>query len=607
MNSFEEQDYSKDKLQFSIWKKIIKMVLKKKMSLTIMIFSMLSLSFLDIINPIINANAITHFFENRNYTEVGLYIFLYVGMALGYMLTIWLFIRMAGKVEVEIGYEIRKEAFVKLQELPFSYYDKTPAGWIMARLTSDSRKLASILSWGLVDIIWGAFTMVGTLIVLFIIKWELALIVTAMTPILLLVSMYFRKKILTAYREVRRTNSKITASYNEEMLGSKTTKTLVLEDTLYNEFDRLSDDMKRQSIRAILHSSIYFPILIFLGYVTIAGILRIGGEFVLLGMSVVVLYLFINYTTMFFEPVAQIARVIAEFQQAQASAERIIMLIETKADISDSPDVVKKYGTLFEPKKENWEPLVGDVEFDNVSFQYTDNEIVLDQFSLKVKAGSSVALVGATGSGKSTIVNLICRFYEPTKGVIRIDGTDYKDRSIGWLHSNLGYVLQSPHLFNGTIMENIRYGRLDAADEEVIHAAKLVSAHEFIMSFEEGYQTNVGEGGSKLSVGQRQLISFARALIADPKILILDEATSSIDTKTEYTIQEVINVVLKGRTSFIVAHRLSTIISADLILVIQDGKIVEQGTHKELLALEKEYYSLYKNQFINEAMEKSKY
>jgi len=310
---------------------------------------------------------------------------------------------------------------------------------------------------------------------------------------------------------------------------------------------------------------------------------------------------------MFFEPVAQIARVIAEFQQAQASAERIIMLIETKADISDSPDVVKKYGTLFEPKKENWEPLVGDVEFDNVSFQYTDNEIVLDQFSLKVKAGSSVALVGATGSGKSTIVNLICRFYEPTKGVIRIDGTDYKDRSIGWLHSNLGYVLQSPHLFNGTIMENIRYGRLDAADEEVIHAAKLVSAHEFIMSFEEGYQTNVGEGGSKLSVGQRQLISFARALIADPKILILDEATSSIDTKTEYTIQEVINVVLKGRTSFIVAHRLSTIISADLILVIQDGKIVEQGTHKELLALEKEYYSLYKNQFINEAMEKSKY
>lgn len=323
-------------------------------------------------------------------------------------------------------------------------------------------------------------------------------------------------------------------------------------------------------------------------------------------MSITTLYLFINNTTMFFDPVAQIAQIIAEFQQAQASAERIMMLIETEPEIFDNEDVIEKYGTLFAPKKENWEPIHGDVEFKNVSFKYIENEIILENFNLKVKAGMSVALVGATGSGKSTIVNLLCRFYEPTSGVITIDGVDYKKRSISWLHSNLGYVLQNPHLFNGTIMENIRYGRLDATDEEVIAASKAVSADEFINTFDDGYQTNVGEGGSKLSVGQRQLISFARAILADPKILILDEATSSIDTKTEYIIQDVINKLLKGRTSFIVAHRLSTIINADLILVINDGKIIEQGTHKELLALGKEYYNLYKNQFINEQMEKTK-
>lgn len=309
---------------------------------------------------------------------------------------------------------------------------------------------------------------------------------------------------------------------------------------------------------------------------------------------------------MFFDPIMQIARILANLQQAQASAERIIDLIETEPDIKDTDEVIEKYGTLLNPKRENWEPLIGDVEFKNVSFSYIQNEQVLKNFSLNIKAGTSVALVGATGSGKSTIVNLICRFYEPTSGEILIDGKNYKERSIGWLHENLGYVLQTPHLFNGTIMENIRYGRLNATDEEVVEAAKVVSADEFINDLDMKYETNVGEGGAKLSLGQRQLISFARAVLANPRILILDEATSSIDTKTEYTIQSVINELLKGRTSFIVAHRLSTIINADLILVIKDGEILEKGNHKELLKLKGEYYNLYKNQFINEQMEKTK-
>lgn len=606
MNDYEELDFNREKIKFSVWKKIVKMVLKKKKSIIIMAISVIGLALLDIINPLVNARAIEKFFENKDFTNIYVYVIIYVAMGLLFGLIIWSFIRMASIVEVEIGYEIRKEAFVKLQELPFAYYDKTPAGWIMARLTSDSRKLASILSWGLVDILWGGVVMLGTLIVLIVINWKLSLIILSMTPVMFIVSLYFRKKILGSYRNVRKTNSKITAAYNEGLLGSKTTKTLVLENTRYREFDDLCQTMKRDSIRAILVSSIFFPILIVIGYIAVAATLRVGGEFVLAGMSITTLYLFINNTTMFFDPVAQIAQIIAEFQQAQASAERIMMLIETEPEIFDNEDVIEKYGTLFAPKKENWEPIHGDVEFKNVSFKYIENEIILENFNLKVKAGMSVALVGATGSGKSTIVNLLCRFYEPTSGVITIDGVDYKKRSISWLHSNLGYVLQNPHLFNGTIMENIRYGRLDATDEEVIAASKAVSADEFINTFDDGYQTNVGEGGSKLSVGQRQLISFARAILAEPKILILDEATSSIDTKTEYIIQDVINKLLKGRTSFIVAHRLSTIINADLILVINDGKIIEQGTHKELLALGKEYYNLYKNQFINEQMEKTK-
>ena len=610
MNNYEELDFSTSKLKIGVWTKIFKMVMKRKGYVILMALSMISLSALDIISPIVSAGAIETFFENSNYTDQDIirFIIYFAGIAIGYAITIWGFIKLAGIVETEVAYEIRYEAFVKLQELSFSYYDKTQAGWIMARLTSDSRKLAEILSWGLVDMLWGGATMVGVLAILFVIYWPLALIIAALVPLMFLVSMYFRKKILRDYRGVRKINSKITASYNEGILGSKTTKTLVLEDKRNKEFSDLTTDMKNTSIKAIINSSIFYPILIILGYVGILLIFRIGGNYFLTGLiSITTLYLFINYTTMFFEPISQIARLLGEFQQAQASAERIMMLIETKVDIVDSPVVTEKYGTLFEPIKENWEPIKGDISFENVSFRYTEKESVLEDFNLEVKAGMSVALVGATGSGKSTIVNLLCRFYEPVEGVIKIDGRDYKDRSVGWLHSNLGYVLQSPHLFKGTIMENIRYGRMDATDEEVIKAAQIVSADEFINEFDEGYNTDVGDSGGKLSLGQRQLISFARAIVADPKILVLDEATSSIDTKTEYLIQDVIARVLKGRTSFIVAHRLSTIINSDLIVVISKGRIIEKGTHRELLALEGEYYNLYRNQFINEAMERSKY
>lgn len=613
MNNYEEQDYSKQKFNISVWKKIIKLVLKNKGSLILMIISVLGLAFLDIIYPLMNAYAIKTFFEGGDFTKQTAFLIGYGFIAIGYGVTVFGFIRMAGKVEVEVGYEIRKEAFHKLQELSFGYYDKTPAGWIMARLTSDSRRLASIISWGIVDMLWGATTMTGILIVIYIVEWRLALIITVLIPLLLVISIYFRKKILTAYRSVRKINSKITASYNEGIMGNKTSKSLVLEDYNSDEFDKLATNMKRKSIRAIIFSSLFFPILLVVSYVAILATLRIGGDMVINGvnsifgvaLTVSTLYLFINYTLQFFEPVMQIARILAELQQAQASAERIMSLIEEKPQIYDSEEVVLKYGNILNPKFENYGTITGDVRFENVTFSYLKDEIILDNFNLDIKAGTSVALVGETGSGKSTIVNLVCRFYEPSEGNIYIDGQDYKDYSIGYLHSNLGYVLQTPHLFNLSIADNIKYGRKMATMEEVKEAARIVGADFFIEKLDKGYETFVGEEGAMLSVGERQLISFARALIVNPKILVLDEATSSIDTKTEEAIQKAIKEVMKGRTTFMVAHRLSTVIDADIILVIDQGKIIEKGNHTELLQLKGTYYELYRNQFVNEQLLKS--
>ena len=611
MNSFEEQDFTSEKFSAGVWKKILKLVIKRKKHLVLMIIFVIGLALLDVVYPLLNAYAVEQFFTKQDYSTSKLFILAYIGLSIGYGVTVWGFIKMAGIVEVEVGYEIRGEAFHNLQELPFSYYDKTPAGWIMARLTSDSRRLSSIISWGIVDILWGSLSMIGMLIVMFIVEWRLALIIVALIPILVIVSIYFRKKILKNYRSVRKVNSKITGHYNEGILGSRTTKTLVLEDTRNEEFKETCNKMKRDSIKAVMYSSLFFPILLVISYTGVAIILRQGGSMIvdhveaLIGVST--LYLFINCTTMFSDPIMQIARILAEFQQAQASAERILSLIETVPEITDTDEVIEKYGTLKNPKKENWEELYGEIEFKDVTFSYTGKEDVLKKFNLKVKKGQSVAIVGPTGAGKSTIVNLICRFYEPTTGEVLIDGKNYKERSISWLHSNLGYVLQTPHLFNESILDNIKYGNFDATIDEVIEASKAVNAHEFIMNLPNGYDTIVGEGGSKLSTGQKQLISFARAILANPKILILDEATSSIDTKTEEIVQEVTNKLLEGRTSFIVAHRLSTIQNADLILVIQNGEIVEKGTHRELLDKKGEYYELYKNQFINEGIEKTKY
>ena len=602
----EETEDEFEKIDLGVWKKIFKILIKDKKIIVQMIIAVILLAANDLVYPLLNKYALEHYFnDSPDFSTKWVFIAAYAFIAIALGLTVWCFIRAASIVEENTTIEIRKQAFDKLQKLSFSYYDTTSSGWIMARMTSDARKLASIISWGIVDLLWGFMLMIGILIVSIIINWRLALILIILVPVFLILTMYFRKKILKEYRGVRKINSEITASFNESFMGSNTTKTLVLEKQNEEEFENTITRMKKRSIRAAIFSSIFWPTILVLGYLGVAVIAVEGGKLVLsdnikLIITTGTLYLFIDYAMRFFDPVMSIARIISDFQQAQASAERVISLIETEPDVKDSLEVVEKYGDLYHPKKENWEDLIGSIEFDNVSFKYKGTDkLVLEKFNLQIKPGQMIAFVGETGSGKSTIINLISRFYEPTSGEIRIDNKDYKKRSIGWLHTNIGYVLQTPHLFSGNILENVRYGRLDASDEEVKRACKIVNADEFIEKLPDGYLTDIGEGGNKLSIGQKQLLSFARAIVSNPKILILDEATSSIDTRTEIEIQKAMDNLMKGRTSFIIAHRLSTIKNADLILVMDHGDIVEQGTHEQLLEKGEEgfYYKLYNSQF----------
>lgn len=597
------KDEKYQKINTSIWKKILKVVFKDKKHFFGLAITITLTAVLDVLTPYVNKAIIETFFsENPNFDLKYLYIGIYVLFAVLYMVFISLFIYNAGRIEAFVAYELRKEAFEKLQELPFAYYDKTKAGWIISRLTSDSRKLSEILSWGFVDLLWGFFTMFNVLVMIYITNFRLSLIITVIAPIMFSIAMLFRKIILDAYRKVRKTNSKITSAFDQNVDGAKTTKTLVVEDKMRSEFDELAGVMKKESVHAVIRSSFLWPAILIIGYIGVALTLGIGSNIVLgnvagISLSVGTLYLFINYTTLFFDPVMSIAHLIGNIQQAEAAAERIVELIETKLEIDDTKEVKDRYGTITEPKFDHFEPLVGNVEFKNVKFGYNDNEIILNDFNLKIKAGTSVALVGKTGNGKTTIINLLCRFYEPLEGYILIDGVDYRLRSQTWLHTNLGYVLQDPHLFSGSVKDNIAFGKKDATMDEIIDAAKKAQAHDFIMKLEKGYDTDIGEDGSKLSQGEKQLLCFARTILIDPKILILDEATSSIDTKTEVQIQEVTNNFMKGRTTFIVAHRLSTIIACDLILVIMDGEIKESGSHEELLNKQGIYYNLYKNQF----------
>ncbi len=516
-------------------------------------------------------------------------VFLYGGIIVLQAIGVFIFIYLAGMLGERVRYDLRKKMFDHLQDLSFSYFDRTPVGWIMARVTSDSDRIAELVTWGLLDVTWATMSITTAVFFMVLINWKLTLIILTIIPVLVIVAAQFKKRILVEYRRVRKINSKITSAYNENINGVRVVKALCREEENLREFGELTGEMYGASYRAAWLSALFLPVVQFISAVAVGCVVWYGGLAALAGgMTVGGIQAFVSYVTFMLWPIQEVARVYAEMQQSIASAERVFSLIDAVPEVSDAPGAVDP-GTIR-----------GDIEFDGVDFWYEPDKPVLTGFDLKVRRGETLALVGPTGGGKTTIVNLICRFYEPKRGTICIGGRDYRGLSLDAIQSRIGVVLQTPHLFSGTIRENIRYGQLDASDEEIEDAARMAGAHDFIRTLDKGYDEEVGEGGDLLSVGQKQLISLARAILAQPEIFIMDEATSSVDTLTEDLIQRGMEALMADRTGFIIAHRLSTIKRADRILVIEQGRIAEMGTHAELLCKRGHYYRLYTRQFRQE-------
>jgi len=499
------------------------------------------------------------------------------------------FITCAARLGERVQYDLRKKMFSRLQTLSLSYFNRTPVGWLMSRLTSDVGRVGELVSWGFLDTVWGIVNIAAALGFMLYINWRMGLIVALIIPALVVVAALFKKRILVEYRQVRKMNSKVTGSYNEGITGVRVIKSLRREEENLDEFGNLTGQMYRAAFRAAWLSALFLPTVQLISALGVGSIILYGGwQFQTGSMTIGGIQAFISYITFMLFPVQEMARVYAEMQQAIASGERIFSLIDAVPEIQDKEGAVDP-GTIR-----------GDIVFKDVDFAYEDDKPVLEKFNLHIRQGETIALVGPTGAGKSTLVNLVCRFYEPKGGQILFNGKDYRELSLHSIHSRIGMVLQTPHLFSGTIRENLRYGRLDASDAEIEAAAEMAGAHDFILSLEKGYEAEVGEGGVLLSVGQKQLLSLARAILAQPELFVMDEATSSVDTLAEALIQEAMEKLMQGRTSFIIAHRLSTIKKADRILVIEKGGVSEMGTHAELIRQRGHYYELYTKQFRDE-------
>lgn len=557
----------------------------------------------DVLVPLFQSYAIDHFIIPDSLKGIHAFALVYVAVIVAQTISVYLSVHAATTIEMNIGKDLKWAQFRHLQTLSFSYYNTTPVGYIHARVMSDTLRIAGMIAWGLVDMFWALIYVAGVFAIMFFLNARLAFLLLLIVPCIAVLTVFFQNRILHWNRKVRKINSQITNAYNEGITGVKTSKSMVIEKDNEQAFFKIAEDMRYAGCRAAKLNAIFIPTILFFSSVASALVLSRGGYMVQKDLiQLGTLSVFISYAVVIFEPIQQLARLLADLISCQANIERVMDLLSQEPNVVDGKEVQEKYGDNFQPKKENWEKIRGDIVFEDVSFRYPDGkEYVLEHFNLHVPAGMNVAIVGETGAGKSTLVNLAGRFFEPTSGRILIDGVDYRERSQLWLHSQIGYVLQNPHLFSGTVKENIRYGRLDATDEEIIQAARSVSADVVVNKLEKGYDSDVGESGGRLSTGEKQLISFARAILADPAIFVLDEATSSIDTGTEQLIQKATEKLLKGHTSFVIAHRLSTIRNADLILVVKDGKIIEQGTHKELLAEKGYYHDLYYMQFEEEA------
>ena len=568
-------------------------------TVALMIFLGALSSLADTVFPLFNSWALDHFVADRNLHGLPVFLGLYLLLMVLQELDNYYCLYQCGRVEVLIDHDLRNAAFEHLQTLSFSYFNQNSVGYIHARTMSDTERIGELLAWRMMDVVWNVSYILFATVVMIVVNLRLALCVLVVVPVAVAAIMYFQKKIVEDNRIVREINSRITGNFNEGITGMRSIKTMRIEDVMRRGFASETDKMKHASVQTVRHSAMLTSLITMLSSLALALVLWGGGALTMEGIvRIGTLSVFMSYAVGMLSPVQQIINSLSSLISIQVNIERFTGLIAEVPDVVDTPEVIEKYGDNFHAKKENWEPLHGEVEFRDVSFMYPDgNEMVLEHFNLKVPQGTNVAIVGETGAGKSTLVNLACRFYEPTQGQVLIDGRDARDRSQLWLHSSIGYVLQTPYLFSGTVRDNLRYGRQDATDEEILEALRVASAEFIVDRMEKGLDSEVGEGGSLLSTGEKQLLSIARAILADPRILVLDEATSSVDTVTEKAMQDAIAAVIRGRTSFVIAHRLSTIVGADVILAVRDGRIVEQGTHGDLMRRKGYYYQLYTRQY----------
>ncbi len=601
-----EESKTSPKIRFFGIGKILPFVaVHKKLYLTI-ILSVLPVMAINTVLPLFQKYAIDNFIANRTLDGFAVFITLYASLIVLSCAVDFVSSYSCSKLEMYLLRDMRRSAFNHLQTLSVSYYNVTGVGKIHARVMSDTGSIGSVIAWDSYGAASNLLYVVMSLAIMFSLDAILTLCVLALVPVIVPVMIYFHK-IQTKYnRKVRETNSLITGGFNEGITGVETTKTLVVEDKLDESFFKNTKEMKRQSVKLGHHRSTFMAITSFIVSAAVAIVLWYGGIITVKGVMVIgTLSVFMTYAQGIVESVQFVAEAMSDLVTIKVNIERYSALMETQTDVRDAPEVIEKYGDSFNEKRENWEPLSGEVEFKDVTFRYPDgDENVLEHFNLKVGRGTTVAIVGETGAGKSTLVNLVCRFFDPTEGAVLIDGRDARERSVQWLHSNIGYVLQVPHLFSGTVRENLLYGKPDATQEEMEGAVKSVNAERVIERL-GGYDAQIGEGGNTLSTGEKQLLSFARAILADPAIFILDEATSSVDTITENLIQQAIDKLMQGRTNFVIAHRLSTIRNADIILIVHDGKIIERGTHDELIKQRGTYFDLYLKQFREENVRQS--
>ncbi|MBQ6929155.1 MAG: ABC transporter ATP-binding protein [Oscillospiraceae bacterium] len=595
-----------DKFNIEEWKKIFPFLKPYKKELSWLMFTCVFTAFFDAFFPLMTKYAINNFIALRTTDGLVLFTIVFIVLAVVQGWGSIVYSQKAIVIEMGVGRDMRYKLYRHIQELSIDYFNVTPVGFILARVMNDTNSMGGMFSWRLAMIVFQSSYLVFILVNMIVLDMKLGLMVTAVVLVLGVITAYVQRRLIVLNRAARKQNSKITAAYNEYITGAQTVKSLAGEQLVMDEFSNVNREMQYKTMRVRNLERTFMPVIAAIASMCVALVVSVSVPMVeQLKLDVGTLAVFISYTFSILGPVQELCQCLNNTVSLQANVERVNHLMEAPVAVDDSEKVKNVYGDIYNPQPQNWEKIKGDIEFCDVSFKYPDSDrYVLENFNLKIKAGTCVAIVGATGAGKSTLVNLVCRFFEPTKGRILIDGTEYRNRSLLWLESQLSYVLQSPHLFSGTVLENIKYAKPDATMEQVVQAAKRAQAHDFIEKLPDGYNTDIGQGGDKLSTGQKQLISIARAILADGRIMVMDEATSSVDTKTEQLINAMTADLLKDKTSFIIAHRLSTVKNADIIILVDEGRIIEMGTHRELLRKGDAYWHLYTSQWEEDEQDK---